>query len=258
MKIRFMTYNVLYGQALVMLEKLLPKAKPDILCLQELETSEANLKRFDKLGYRLADYSNSFIKFGKIFGVATFYNADSMKFRQSSVINLPRSIYELILFVLRGGNRPRTVLDTEFVPKKSTRAIRVHNTHLTSIAFNGSRMKQIREMLDDLPQPNTSAFILTGDLNYIPYARKKLETIITHYQLEEATKNIDFTLQYSRDGKLEKYNVFQKWGSKLVSALFTNKFKVDYIFFRNMRLHSTERIDIRASDHYPILSVFEL
>ncbi len=258
MNIRFMTYNVLYGRALNDLERLVKVHSPDILCLQEVETNDKNLERFAKMNYKLADYSNSFIKFGKIYGVATFYNSRTMQFSQSSIIDLPRSIYEMTLFVLRGGNKPRTVLDTVFSPIGSIKKVRVFNTHLTLIALNGSRMKQLRETLDDIPQPDGSAFILTGDFNYIPYARKKLETLIQEYDLEEATKNIDFTLQYSEDGKLEKYNLLQKWGSRLVARLFTNKLKVDYIFYRNVRMLSAKRIDVRYSDHFPILAVFQV
>lgn len=258
MNVRFLTYNVLYGKAVADLEKLIDRHKPDIVCLQEVETTDSSFGKFEKMGYSLADYSNSFIKFGKIYGIATFYNQKKLTFNESSVIDLPRSVYEMMLFILRGGNRPRTLLDTVFTSKKNSKKIRVFNTHLTTIAFNGSRMKQLKETLEDIPTPDGSAFILTGDFNYMPYARRKLEKLLQSYNLVEATKNIDFTLQYSSDGKLEDYNVFQRLGIRLLSKVFTNKVKVDYIFYRNLKLRETQRINTKTSDHFPILSEFTL
>ena len=78
-----LTYNTLFNRAVNKLDIIVSQLHPDILCLQEVETEEKNLKKIENLGYRLADYSNSFIKFGKIYGVATFYNPNKLSFRQS-------------------------------------------------------------------------------------------------------------------------------------------------------------------------------
>jgi len=258
MKIRFMTYNILFSKAFNELDNILKETKPDILCLQEVETSEANFNRFESLGYALADYSNSFIKFGKIWGVATYYNKKNLDFSRSVIINLRRSIYEMVLFILRGGNKPRTVLDTKFKIKSSKVTLQVFNTHFTMFASNGSRIKQLKETLDDIPRTGTSPFILTGDFNYIPYARKKLESLVAEYGLKEATKDISFTVRYSYDGKYVKYGLLQKLAAKFVSRFITDRSKVDYIFYRNIEAISTKRIDVSYSDHYPIISTFEV
>ena len=81
--------------------------------------------------------------------------------------------------------------------------------------------------------------IVAGDFNY-PYGRAYFENLFKKYLLEEATKDIFYT--YS--GKFLR--------------LFPVRFKNDYILYRNITNTATKRIDIYYSDHFPIVSEFEL
>lgn len=261
MNLTFLTYNVLYNRGYLELKESVKKYLPDIICLQEVETDENNLRRLEKLDFKLADYSNSFIKFGKIFGVATFYKQSKLEFVQSNVIDLPKTIYDVVLFLLRGGNRPRTVLCTEFRDVKKSAKVMIYNTHLTPIAANGTRIKQIRETLESLnvyDVKKNTAVIITGDFNFYPWGRKRLEELMSEYNLKEATKNIPYTIQYSSDGKLERYNLIQRFGTRLATAFFSNKLKVDYVFYKNLTLLDTTRLTIRHSDHFPVVSRFKI
>lgn len=254
-----LTYNVLYNKAFIELSDIVQKYSPDIICLQEVDTNEDNLKKLEKNGYRLADYSNSFIKFGKIFGIATYYNSMKFKLIGTNSIFLPRSVYEIILMVIRvlfGGNRPRTLLETTFSINGINCKIRIYNVHLTVYGANGARIKQIKEAIEDIHIQRETSVIIAGDFNYFPYGRKRLEKLMKKHNLSEATRTIAYTVRYSSSGKTEKYNFIQKLGAKLIRKFFDGKLKVDYIYYKNLRLMEAKRINVRFSDHFPIFASF--
>lgn len=259
MNFSLLTYNVLYNKAFDKLGKIIDISSPDIICLQEIDTNENNLKNIEKFGYKLADFSNSFINLGKIYGVATFYNPNKIKFMESTTLQLPRSIYEMILLIiriLRGGNKPRTVLKTDFQLNNGAK-ITIYNTHLTVISTNQARVKQIKTIVDFIKNHIELPLIITGDLNYHPYARKQLEELMKKHNLQEATSNINYTMQLS-SGKFANYNLFQKITSKLIQIIFKDRFKLDYMFYKNLKMIETKRIDIQFSDHFPIIATFKV
>lgn len=238
MAISLLSYNVLYNSALTNFQTVLKSYHPDIVCLQEIDTDEQNLKKLEDYGYKLADYSNSFIKFGKIYGLATFYNPVNLEYIDSTSLSLPRSYYEFFLVLLGVENNPRTVLKTVFVHKGSNRKLVNYNLHLTAKGTNGIRMRQIKRTLDDLSINGSYPVLLAGDFNY-PYQRKQFEEIIATHGLKEATNNI--------------YTTYEGTWFKL----FPMKLKLDYILYKNISLIKTEKLSHRDSDHFPILSQFE-
>lgn len=260
MNLSLLTYNVLFHKAFPKLGEISEKYRPDIICIQEADTDEASLKKLEILNYRLADYSNSFIKFGKIFGVATFYNAERLKFIKSDSFVIPHSFYQMlvaIVLLLRGDIKSRTVLKTNFVYLPLKKQVTIYNVHLPVVATNEGRIKQIKQFLHILKLDKNEPSIIAGDFNYLPYRRKKLENLMKNYGFREATKKIFYTLQYSKSGKIEQYNLIQRLSIKIFRNLFsTNKIKVDYIFYNNLRLQQTKRIPINHSDHFPIISFF--
>ncbi len=261
MEFSILTYNVLYNRASFRLGEIILKCKPDIICLQEIDTDEGNLKQIEKFGYKLADYSNSFFRFDKIFGIATFYNSDTLRATDSVTFPLPRSVYEFILVILRvlkGGNKPRTVLKTDFICKKNRMKLAVYNIHLTVVATNQGRVKHIRKIIDFVNNHKNTPTIIAGDFNYFPYSRKQLEELMKHHGFIEATKKLDYTTEMTSSGKMEQYNFVQRIFSKIIQKIFTNRLKLDYIFYKNLKLHQTRRIDISISDHYPIVAKFEI
>jgi len=254
-----LTYNVLYNKAFLELKNIIDVFHPDIICLQEVDTDEQNLKTIEHLHYNLADFSNSFIKFDKIFGIATFFQKSKFKLIESDAVFLPRSIYEFFLSIirfLRGGNNPRTLLETNLLFKKANKRITIFNTHLTMLGANGIRLKQLNEGLNFYQAASKKSLIVTGDFNYFPYNRRKLELLMKKHGLKEATRKISYTMQYSRDGKLEQYNFLQRLAAKIYSKLFTDRLKTDYMFYKNLRLKKIERIKVRFSDHFPIIAYF--
>ena len=239
MTFSLITYNIHFNQAYDHLNEVFKNEIVDIICLQEVETKENNLKKFENSELKLADYTNSFIKFDKIYGVATFYNSSKFKFVDSQSINLPQSFLEVLLILIRGINRPRTVLKTEFLDKKTGKKLTIYNIHCTPWATNGVRVKQLEETLKDTQTKNKEAVIVTGDFNF-PYRRKSLEKIFFKNGFKEATDNIFHTIN------VRFYQIFRRWS------------KLDYIFYKNIKHLETKKIITKRSDHYPILSKFEI
>lgn len=239
MELSLITYNVLFNQAYERLENNFLNEKPDIICLQEIETDELNLRKFSKSPFVLADYTNSFVKFGKIFGCATFYNPEKLEFIGSSSFELPRSFLEVFLVLWRGINKPRSVLKTEFIYKPLNKKITIYNLHFSPFATNGVRIKQLKETLNDIQNHPNGPTIICGDFNY-PYGRKKFENLIHEHALQEATTNIFYTIDMP------------------ILKFFHYRAKLDYVLFKEINHVETRKIEIRYSDHFPILSIFSL
>jgi endonuclease/exonuclease/phosphatase family metal-dependent hydrolase len=228
------------NRAAVSVGELLKKHDPDIICLQEIGTDDKNLNTIKKMGFKLADYSNSFIRRRNIYGVTTFYNSKTFKVIKSNSFNLPTNLYQIITFILHGNRNPRTVLKNEFIHIKTKKNLTLYNIHLSPFATNQLRTRQIKNTLEDMSLDDKNAVIIAGDFNY-PYGRKRFEDLIVEYKLKEATNNINFTLE------------------KKIIKNYSIKLKLDYVLYKKLKLVSNNKIsDINKSDHFPILSVFDI
>lgn len=261
MNLSLLTCNTLFNNATNSLNEVIDRYHPDIICLQEALTDEKNIKNIEKFGYKMADYSNSFVKFGKIFGVITFYNQKTIAYKDSSLIKLSTNLVEYFFYVLRiilGYNQPKTILETNFTHKLSKKKLTVCNVHLYVIGSNELRIKHIGQALKSINLAKKEPLIVAGDFNYFPYKRRGLERIMAKYNLKEATANIRQTMKFSKTGTFEKYNLFQRLGLPLLKKYFAHQIKTDYSFYRGLKLVKTVRIESQVSDHYPIISTFEI
>ena len=261
MNFSVLTYNTLFNKAFLQLKTIIDKNHPDILCLQEVDISPDNLKNLNKYGYQLADYSGTFIKFGRAFGVATYYNPQKFKFINSNSLkissNLSELFYTIPQFIL-GINKLKTVLQTDFISKVNNKKIVICNSHLIVIASNKVRVNHIDEALTSLNISNKIPLIIVGDFNYLPYQRKRLDNIMAKFNLKEATKNIMQTVDFSSNGKKEDFSFLQGFFIRKINHFFGNQMKNDYIYHRGVRLFKTDRIEVRFSDHYPLISNFKI
>ncbi len=262
MKISLLTYNVLFNKAFLELKKIFEDYSPDIVCLQEVDTDPLNLKKMEIMNYKLADYSNTFIKFRKIYGVATYYNSKTIRFLRSDTVTIPRSFYEMLFMLInlvRGGSTKRTILKTEFVNVSTNIRITVNNIHLIDLALNEGRMKHIKYSLKNINVYKKNPLIIAGDFNFLPYSRKKLEKIMDTYKLKEATKSVAYTLYYVEDLALKNYSLVRRLLVKFLGKIFSvDRVKVDYIFYKNLKLTKSETINVDHSDHFPVLSSFKI
>jgi len=261
MSFSVLIYNTLFNKAFLKIEEIINSHHPDILCLQEVNTEKQNLLRLNKLGYRLAEYSNSFIKFGQVYGAATFYKPETFEFTYSQSLKISSNLSELLFTIpqiILGINKPKTVLRTDFIDRKTKKSFTICNAHLIVIASNDLRINHIQKALKSLEIPNNTPLILGGDFNYLPYRRKKLELVMKKYGLLEATKNIRQTINFSKSGKKEELSYLQGFFIRRINQLFNFQMKNDYVFFRGLKLLKTKRIDSRLSDHYPIYIDFKI
>ncbi|EKE15464.1 MAG: hypothetical protein ACD_12C00008G0003 [uncultured bacterium] len=261
MNLSLLTYNTLFNNAVNKLDEVVNIYHPDIVCLQEALTDDISIQKIEKFGYKMADYSNSFVKFGKIFGVITFYNPKNLEYNDSFKLDLGINIGDFFfnfLRILLGYNQPKTILETNFVHKLTKKKVSVCNVHLYVIGSNELRIKHINKALKSISLSAKERLIIVGDFNYFPYNRKRLEKMMNKYELKEATANIRQTMKFSDNGKFEKFNLFQRFALPFVNKFFIKQIKTDYCFYRGLRLIKTEKIESQASDHYPIISTFKI
>lgn len=261
MTFSILTYNTLFNKAFKHLGQIIKQAPPDIICLQEVDISSKNLEIIRKFGYELADYSGTFIKFGRAFGVATYYQPKKFKLSNTDSIKISFNLLEILFtipqLILR-LNKPKTVLRTDFVSKVGNKKITICNSHLIVAAPNSVRIFHIDKALSSLNIKSSVPLVITGDFNYVPYQRKKLDNIMEKYYLIEATKNIRQTVDFSSKGKKENFSFLQGFLARNINHFFGNQMKYDYIYYRGVKLIKTDRIEVRFSDHYPIISTFSL
>jgi endonuclease/exonuclease/phosphatase family metal-dependent hydrolase len=261
MNLSLLTYNTLFNNAVSKLNEVVDIYHPDIICLQEALTDDISVQKIEKLGYKMADYSNSFVKFGIIFGVITFYNPSSLVYKESVELKLGTNPIEYLLYFLRiilgHKNQARTILETDFIHKFTKKKISICNVHLYVVGTNDLRIKHIDSILKSINLSGKKQLILVGDFNYFPYKRRNLEKMMIKYNLHEATANIRQTMKFTKDGKFEKYNFFQRF-LLFINKFFVRQIKTDYSFYRGLKLIKTERIESETSDHYPIISYFSI
>ncbi len=238
MDIKVLTYNLHYNKALPKVDTLLVGGKPDVIFLQEVRHDTAHLQTIERLGYELADFSVSFRHGTRVYGVATFYNPKTLALRSTQTFSLPSSLYQHLFFIAHLKKSPRTVLKSVFQTKQKLQLI-TYNIHLTPVALNGLRMKQIYNTFEDLHLHTDQAVIIAGDFNY-PYGRRKLESVLEEYELREATQNITHTHEHN------------------ILNIAKIPLKLDYIFYKNLTLVETKKLDVKHSDHYPILCELKL
>jgi len=261
MKFSFLTYNTCFNHGFLDIGKIIEKYHPDIICLQEVETTKENLKKIEDYGYVLADYANSFIKNGKIFGIVTFYNPQRFSPLNSHFIFLPKVFSQLLssfFNLLTKTKEQRTVLENVFCDLLTQKNIAIYNNHFPVLTSNGAKLKALKSLFNYYQIKKKKNVIITGDFNYFPYGRKQLEKLIFQYGLKEATKNISYTIVYNlKNKKIAKtYPLFGRILTKIFSFFFTDRLKIDYIFYKGLKLDKTQRINVDFSDHYPILSIF--
>jgi len=257
MQFSIFSYNLLYHQAVEEVLSIIKELKPDVICLQEVAVDEIPKNAFLQYGYKLASTTNSFIKREKIYGLATFYHQNILKMISFENSKIPHTFYDWLRFfsnMLKRKFVRRTILKTTFRLRNSKEKITIFNIHLTAEATNEARLKQLNEILKQTTNIK-NPLILVGDFNYAPYRRKKLEKTLKKFGFKEATDKIDYTFSFLKNTRF--YGWFVKLIIKFLSR-FSARYKLDYVFYKKIKLVRIERIASKISDHYPIFAVFKI
>ena len=236
MEIKILSYNLFFNKAVEDLIYILKKYQPDIVGLQEVQIKNNLQKAFKNIGYTIGASSHSFTKFGIEYKILTLYNTKKVKFSKFNYLNLPRNMYEKLLYVLRKSPLPRSFTLSFF--SKAGKEFAHINVHLSPWSTDGAKVKQIRKLFESTKKIKVP-FVISGDFNF-PYGRRRFEFLLQQYNLNEATKDLFYT-QESR-----------------ILKILPIRLKLDYILFKNLKHIQTKRLSKLTSDHYPILSSFYL
>ncbi len=173
--------------------------------------------------------------------------------------NLFDRILSLIFNFLANTKEKRTVLENTLYDSLTKKNITIYNNHFPVLTTNGAKIKALKDLFDYYQIKNKKITIIAGDFNYLPYGRRRLEKLIYQYGLKEATKTIFYTIIYSLKNKkvIRTYPFIGRIATKIFSWFFTDRLKIDYIFYKGLKLKKTRRINVDFSDHYPILSTFD-
>jgi len=234
MEIGVLTFNLEYNKGFPKLLRVVEKYSPDILAIQEFQMSDDAVAILNEKGYVLAAHSEAFIRKVGVFSVATFYKKGKIVLNDSSTIYLQRGMWEFFELLWRGLSR-RLVISTEF--KVSGKVLSLFNVHLSPYSVNSLRNKQLFKTLERAYLADNPTIIL-GDFNY-PYNRSHLETLFNKYEFKEATTNILHTF----------YKTLR---------FLPIKFKLDYIFYKNLDNIETKRINAFTTDHTPLIATFRI
>lgn len=234
-----LSYNLWYGRALKHAQSLMHTHRPDVVCLQEFPLDPEAIGTMEADGYFMADYSTSFTQNKNHYGIATFYDSNTISHRNSEVMHLHRSIPELVLMLSPKTHNYRTVLATRLTHKSIKVGFDVYNLHLTFHGSNGIRLKQLKKVLAEVESTGNIPALIAGDFNY-SYRRKILEKLIFSYGVCEASRDITWSL------------------TAKVLGIWKVYLKPDYILYKGSQLTllSSRRVEETESDHYPLIAVF--
>lgn len=236
-KIRVLTTNLYFNADRAHLYDLVAREQPDILALQEFCTTEKELKKLDELkGYSVAGFSHNYIRKSVPYGICTVYKSSTLKVKKHFESRLAVGLSEFFIMLFR-GRKSRSVMHTIFETTDRNELSFV-NVHLSPYGSNAIRKKQLSLILEKYCKGNRST-VIAGDFNF-PYRRQHLEELVSRYQFKEATDGI-------------RHTFIKKW-----MWIVVIRFKLDYVFYRACEHIRTERLSRVLSDHYPLISEFEL
>lgn len=225
-----LSYNILFGKRLDKIIHWLKKeSQSDMMCFQEFPEEKIDyfMRSFKNNGFNY-QFTPGFIKDHQVFGQLTAFNTHQFKLLQSQRIDLGRSRFENRLFKIKAA---RSSLFTVFKNRRDKQFL-IANTHLTCIASNKHRLKQLTKLVSTIPK-NIASSIILGDFNYYSViSKKKLFHFMKKHTFNHATHKMK------------------------THRLFFLKHQLDYIFYRNIHLRTVEVKNVKFSDHYPIAATF--
>ena len=257
------TYNILHGYrtSLILDDiKILIGKGADVICLQEADLPFENPLN-DLLKHEaLKNWQVQYTHYGIAGNVALMWNSDRVKLQHAETILLPRLPGLSILQKLRGGKEilQRVALTGEFLV--DGKIVHITGTHLAWEGGVKHRLKQLAYLRGHLSKQPYDREVLAGDFNtFAPAALryfqgKKVQNILGERYIN-ALPNLHWSCDISytapQDGWDNIVKVFNFFGIKMRSRL-------DYLFARNLKIISSEMLDLPGSDHRPLIATFKI
>lgn len=229
--LQLLSYNVFAGKNLYKIGSWLQglEQPPDVLCFQEFPQKET--KEFIAL---FKGYTFQFVPMVKEkneeYGLLTAFNLEKIKLQKTTEVELEGELFSLKMFSI--DIYRRSALLTEFT--HNDKSFVVANTHLTLLAPNGRRIRQLEKITQSIEQ-NIPA-IIAGDFNYSSlFPRKRLFTFMNEKGFACANPN------------MITHHCF-----------LVVRHQLDYIFTKHVDVEHTIVYPVNYSDHLPILSQINL
>lgn len=268
--ITLLTYNILGGVNAEMIIGGLATAneKPDIICFQEFPKGE-KAKEFIK--YFGEDYdrehSLSLKLLHRTLGLTTFYNKKRLKLKRSHIIHLPQKKLSRPESIVANmicsftGVFDRTALITTF--EVDQKELTVVNVHLSLEGGKNHKLVQFMEATRRLEALGiTKNIIICGDFNLNSRSRtfKKLKKTALAKEFEELSKNIRYTHNITSPYMFPEDKTFLIRKILKLGNLFGLKTrrKIDHAFGKGLLAFSSKTINIKGSDHNPIITKFKI
>lgn len=226
-----LSYNVEYGLKLPEILKWIKNLenKPQIICLQEFPEKEiVNLEKNKIFKKQEFFFTKGLSNKNEFFGEITIIDQSIIESLDIKYLDFGLAHFES---VYKRKILKRSAIINEI--KINNKKISVANVHLTPFSVHGIRRKQLLKIIENI---NLDRSIILGDFNY--------SSLLNRGGLINFMNKYDYSLA----------------GEKLI----TNKYKykisqqLDYVFYKNMKHLKTKVFDLPFSDHFPVISEFEI
>lgn len=218
-----LSYNIFFGKKVdQVLNWLTTRKLPDIVCFQEFPmTALSELQKLLDLHNYNCNFTSATVDKNGIYGELTAYNTNKLHLLDSKSVNLGEIRLEKI--VNRHLAR-KTALMTVF------KELTLINIHLGALTTNKKRLSQLQIIMDKLPN-NNKPCVVVGDYNYSNLTGlKRLLSFMAKYGFEKAVNKVR------------------------THRLFLMPQQIDYLFYKNLEVKKLEVLNIKLSDHYPLLA----
>ncbi len=254
MKITFATYNILHGyhfkEVLENIKNLFGRGC-DIVCVQEAEID------FEEI--LPPNFKVEYFHHTSACNLAIIYNSSKFVLKDIQRILLPRlsKVYWTQYFTKYRQISERGIMIVDFLFEN--KLLRVTNAHLAWEGGTKHRLHQLEYLLQNSKRDASALEIISGDFNTLApsllrrFQEKKVERILKDYMnvFPGLEWSCDGSNDAPQDGLYKMMKILHFFGINLYSRL-------DYIFSKNLKKISSEMLDLKGSDHRPLIVTFEI
>lgn len=255
--LKFATYNILHGYhsdlILKNLDSLIKKGA-DVICMQEADLPFQ--KELDNLlrakEWKVVYYNNTLacnLAIAWNPSVLTLQDKENIPLPKLEKITLKQLIVDSTQDIQRGALRANFLIDGK--------VIEITNAHLAWEGGIKHTLLQLTHLKKKLRKQKSKYKILAGDFNTFALKifkrakERKIEKVLEDWSpLPNISWTWDTLYTAPQDGITPYANFLNSIGIKMRS-------KLDHVFFRNLKIKSSETIDLPGSDHRPIFVEIE-
>lgn len=271
--LKIATYNLQFSRNTKDLVKNIAKLTQNgviVFCLQEFVRRKGQEQIGDKILETLGSDWSLITHLGtentdQGMGTAILWNTRILTLTQQNKILLPKrkkmAFHEWLFARLTGGKgipfkRRATIAEFSFQGKP----IRIVSVHLDNIGGKNHRKRQLEYVLKQLKNGEQFAGeIVAGDFNSFDLLNTGQEKKMLDKSIGENFVNVSSPINFTAD--IYNTDMPVKFPiMKIVISLFHIHIrrKLDYIWVKNFIIINCKKLEVRGSDHYPIMASLKL